>query len=99
MLNVLRRVDAAGAVQVRRVVGVMRVSGPAFRRQRLARRPWLAVERPQPGGIPPPDAVADDRRNEIGNFHGAAGTCSGSGSGDRVGSGSRVGSFTGTSSG
>ena len=41
MLNVLRRVDAAGAVGLRRLVGVMRVSSSAFRRQRLARRPCL----------------------------------------------------------
>src|ERR1035437_4664444 len=99
VLKVLRRVHAAGAVGLRNLVGGIRFPGPAFRRQRLARRPWLAVERPQPGGIPTPDALADDRRNEIGDFHGAAGTCSGSGSGDWIGSGSRVGSFTGSSSG
>jgi hypothetical protein len=89
---------------VRWFVGVMRVSGPAFRRQRLTRRPRLAVERPQPCAIPTPDAVADDRRNEIGNFHGATGTCAGSGFGsglDAGGSevGSRAGSLTGSSRG
>src|ERR1039457_1979906 len=92
VLKVLRRVEATGAVGLRNLVGVMRFPGPAFRRQRLARRPWLAVERPEPSVIPPPDAVADNRRNVIGNIHRVAGTCSGSGSGDWIGSGSRVGS-------
>src|ERR1019366_1093452 len=101
VLKVPRRVHAAGAVGLRNLVGGIRFPGPAFRRQRLARRPWLAVERPQPRGVPPPDAVADNRRNVIGNIHRVAGTCAGSGSGWGAGSGcgSRVGSFTGSSSG
>src|SRR5580658_1641789 len=104
VLTALRSVDAAGAVQVRLLVGVVPVSGPAYRRQRPTRRPSLAVERPQPGGIPPPDAVADDRRNEVGNFHGATGTRAGSGFGSGLDAGgsevdSRAGSLTGSSRG
>src|ERR1039458_7905624 len=92
VLKVLRRVHAAGAVGLRNLVGIMRCLRtthrrppnryPARRCKRLARRPWLAVQRLKPSSIPPPDAVADDRRNVVGNGHRVAGTCSGSGSGD-----------------
>src|SRR5437762_4545265 len=60
--------------------------------------PSLAVQRPYPGVVPLPHAVADDWGNVIGNVHSVAGTCSGSGSG-WVGAGRTCGSSIGSSSG
>src|ERR1019366_2392166 len=93
VLNCPRRVHAAGAVGLRRLVGIMHSlrtpsdgsddnRSPASRRQQLAGLPPLPAERLQPLGIPLPDSMPDNRRDVIRNVHGVTGTCCGSGSGD-----------------
>ena len=74
--NVLRRIHAASAVRVREFVSAMHgfhtgsaSNSLAFRRQRPTRKPRLAVERRQPSGVPPPNAVSDYRRDVVGNIH------------------------------
>jgi hypothetical protein len=79
VLEVLRRVDSTSAVRVREFVSAMggfgtsgdcsASSNPAARGKRLTRKPRLAVERLQPSGVPPPNAVPDYRRDVVGDVH------------------------------
>ena len=92
MLKALGGVDAAGALRLRGIVGIMAFDAtsdgsddsrsPASRRQRLVRVPSLPAERLQALGVPRPPTVADNRRDVIWDAHGVTGTCCGSGSGD-----------------
>src|ERR1019366_4056754 len=93
------RVYAASAVRLGGVVDGKPVHGTpgelsARSRQRLPGHPQLAVQRLEPDCVPPPDPVADDRHDVVGNVHGATGAFSGSGSGVGSGSGCFSGSRT-----
>src|SRR5208283_221334 len=107
-------IDPAGAILMWCVVDTILClaatndsRSPASCRQRPAGMPPLPAERLQPQSVPRPNTVADNRRNEIGNAHGLAGTCLGSdcgafGSGWAAGKseiGSPAGSLTGRSRG
>jgi len=108
MVKTFAGINTARALNVR---GVMRtvactaalplseLANSAPRLERVAGSPLLAIERPQSGSIPLPNAAANNRRNVIGCArHVATGSPSGSGAG-AIGSGCFCGWLTGTSRG